>query len=89
MLECFSNVIQHARATEVTVRAYGEDEAIVIAVTDNGVGFEPAATSGGRGMDSVRARASQMQGRLVVTSAPGRGTSMELRLSIGEISGKS
>lgn len=88
MLECLSNIIQHARATDVTVRAYSEDETIVIAITDNGIGFEPVATTGGRGMDSMRARASQMRGSLVVTSAPGCGTSMELRLSIGEMSGE-
>lgn len=87
MLECLSNIIQHARATEVTVRAYGEGETIVIAVTDNGIGFEPAATTGGRGMDSMRVRASQMRGSLVVTSAPGRGASMELRLPTREMSG--
>ena len=85
MLECFSNIIQHAGATQVTVRAYSEGESVIVAVTDNGTGFDMAATSGGRGLGSMRARASQMRGSLAVTSTPGAGTSLKLRLSIGEL----
>lgn len=86
LVECFSNIIQHARATEVTVRAYAEHETITIAVTDNGVGFEPIATGGGRGLDSMQARAAQMRGSLVITSAPGCGASVQLRFSIKDLS---
>jgi signal transduction histidine kinase len=85
MLECFSNIIQHSRATEVTVRAYSDGEAIIISVADNGTGFDPAATTSGQGTDSMKVRASQMQGSLAVTSTPGAGTSLKLRLSIGEL----
>lgn len=85
MQECFSNIIQHSRATEVTVRAYREGESVIVAVSDNGTGFDPAATTRGRGMDSMRTRASQMQGSLAVESTPGDGTSLKLRLPLSMV----
>lgn len=55
----------------------------LLLVTDDGVGFDPAATRRrGRslGLRSMRDRASSVRGRLVVDSEPGRGATVRLEV---------
>lgn len=58
----------------------------MLRVTDDGCGFEPAATrQAGRhlGLVSMRDRASGVGGRLTVESAPGKGTTIEMEVPGG------
>jgi signal transduction histidine kinase len=38
--EALNNVIKHSEATRVTIRLYGEAEALKLSITDNGIGFK-------------------------------------------------
>jgi signal transduction histidine kinase len=82
--EAVSNALRHARAARVDVAAgAGPDGGLVLTVTDDGQGFDPEARSVRSrrlGLTSMHERAASLGGVLDVTSAPGRGTTVALRL---------
>lgn len=75
--EALTNVRKHARATraEVTL-VYGESETSV-EISDDGAGFEVSSAEG-FGLRGMRNRVRQVNGRLEVESAPGRGTRVKV-----------
>jgi signal transduction histidine kinase len=63
------------------VEARGEQ--VVVEVRDNGLGFDPAVGHPGHfGLDSMRSRASEIGGRLTISSAPGLGTLVRVRVPV-------
>jgi two-component system sensor histidine kinase UhpB len=78
--EGLSNVAQHSRAEAVNVSARRHGLRTVVRVTDDGQGFDPAATQRGLGLTGMRERAMLAHGRVDVTSSPGDGTVVELWL---------
>ncbi len=70
--EALTNVVKHARASHVSVRLSRTDKVIRLDVEDNGRGF-PAetATSYGRGMANMRARAERLGALLEIGGEPG------------------
>ncbi|MFB6790325.1 sensor histidine kinase [Streptomyces olivaceus] len=83
-----ANTLAHARAARAEVTLGHEDDAVVLEVTDDGTGFDPAAVSppgpegGGYGLAAMRARVHALDGTLTVESAPGRGTALVARLPL-------
>jgi two-component system sensor histidine kinase UhpB len=78
--ESLSNITRHAQASHVVVEVGRDHGRPIVRVVDDGVGFSTAADSDGIGLVGMRERARLARGRLQVTSAPGRGTAVELRL---------
>jgi signal transduction histidine kinase len=84
--EALANVAKHADAS--TARVWGEREGamVVIAVADDGVGFDPQAASeradatGHLGLRSMAERIQTAGGRLELSSRPYQGTQVVLRL---------
>ena len=73
--EALANVMKHASASEAHVRVEARNGEVVVEVRDNGRGFDPAAGHPGHfGLESMRTRASEIGGRLTISSAPGLGT---------------
>jgi signal transduction histidine kinase len=77
--EAMTNVAKHARATVAIVYLRRVDDAAVVTIEDNGVGFEPGQARRGLGLIGIRERVAHLQGTVHVDAAPGRGT----RLTIG------
>jgi signal transduction histidine kinase len=78
--ECLANARRHAGARRVEVTlAYDEDGATVT-VQDDGRGFDPGSGRHGYGLDGLRARVESVGGLLAVTSAPGEGTTVRVRV---------
>jgi signal transduction histidine kinase len=81
--EALRNVAQHAGARHATVTLNYSDTDVVVTVADDGSGFDTATTAataeanGHFGLVGMRERAEAVGGRLVATSAPGRGTTIE------------
>jgi len=73
--ESLTNVLKHARAGEVVVEiSLQRDPArFVLAVADDGGGFDPAIPASGRGLSGMRRRAQQIGAALQVAS-DARGT---------------
>lgn len=80
--EALTNVARHAQATQVTVRLAHEDASVVLEVMDNGRGFADAAGPHPRslGLLGMRERAATLGGETSVTSEPGHGTTVHVRL---------
>lgn len=76
--EALGNAGRHAAASTVTVSLMPADGGLLLAVADDGVGFEPEEQAAGRhlGLVSMRERTSLVGGTLDVESAPGRGTTV-------------
>lgn len=73
--EALHNVVKHARARSVRLALSAGDGGLTLAVEDDGAGFETDAVFPGHlGLRSMRERAAAVGGRLVLDSAPGRGT---------------
>ncbi len=82
--EALHNIEKHAGATEVLVRSETTAGELRVSVVDNGQGFDPTSpttsTSGGFGLVSQRERARLVGGYFSLSSAPGAGTRVELRV---------
>jgi signal transduction histidine kinase len=74
--EALTNVRKHAAAAQVAVLLRYSGTTVQLAVTDDGVGFDPAAAGGGYGLRGMRVRVAEAGGSLTVESAPGKGTSV-------------
>ncbi|MBI4219774.1 MAG: hypothetical protein HY682_06490 [Chloroflexi bacterium] len=75
------NVVKHARATRCTIRWNYEkaNDRLVLTVVDNGVGLAPdARVPSGLGLVTMNDYADALNGTLVVTSLPGKGTKVEV-----------
>jgi signal transduction histidine kinase len=74
--EALSNIARHSKATRGIVRVEAGDGAVRLIISDNGIGFDPAAPRGlgHQGLINMNARASSVGGRLDVQSQSGSGT---------------
>ena len=77
--EGLSNVARHAGAGQVLVEAVAEGSETVVRVRDDGAGFVPESATTGLGLQGMCERAALAGGRVAIRSAPGRGTTIELR----------
>ncbi len=82
-IEALNNALKHADATEVTVRLQRTGGGVTLEVRDNGCGFDASRMDERRGvgLKSMRERAERMGGTLVVESAPGEGTKVQVKMS--------
>ena len=88
--EALNNSARHSQAAAVEVSALFEPPLFTLRVDDNGRGFTPPArlgelAAGGHfGLLGMQERAELVAGRFHLRSAPGQGTTVELRLPFGE-----
>jgi len=83
--EALSNVLHHAKATEVSVDLHYSSDTLMLTIEDNGVGFsvdEGFHKAGHYGLLGMKERASLIDGALEIVSEPGRGTRITLRTPI-------
>ncbi|NWF80004.1 MAG: sensor histidine kinase [Chloroflexi bacterium] len=83
--EALANVRKHARATTVTLTLSFMDDALLLDVQDDGVGFVSGVAPGARGeggfgLTGMRERVARLGGSLSVESAPGEGTTVVVEL---------
>jgi len=83
--ECLTNVIRHAQATLVRVALIQEDENILLVVEDDGIGFYESDLSnslGSLGLLGMKERAQFCGGEVQITSSPGNGTTVTVRVPV-------
>ncbi len=80
--EAMANAARHSGADEISAFVEVGEHEIAVFVRDRGAGFDPAAVQeDAHGIaESIRGRMSRVGGTAEVTSSPGAGTEVELRL---------
>jgi signal transduction histidine kinase len=78
--EAVGNAARHSGAARVSLSLQRRGSRVRLCVTDDGIGFDPAAPADGFGLTSMRERASSVGGDLRISSVPGRGTEVEALL---------
>jgi signal transduction histidine kinase len=87
--EALSNVLKHASAGQVRVSILREGAEMVASVSDDGKGFDPdqAGPSKGYGLRNMAERAKAFGGSFHLSSHPGLGTTVTLRLPLDSVTG--
>jgi signal transduction histidine kinase len=81
--EALTNVVKHARASQVRVTVAREEFTLTLSVDDDGEGFDPAVTSPESfGIQGMCERARALAGELQVRSRRPAGTTLRLSLPL-------
>lgn len=78
--EAVINAVRHGNAESIRIQLSSQDGSPAVRILDDGVGFDPAAVErkARLGLTSMRERAEAMGALLVIDSAPGQGTTVEV-----------
>jgi signal transduction histidine kinase/ligand-binding sensor domain-containing protein len=78
--EALHNAVKHAAAEQAMVRVDCTPDEVLLQVSDDGRGFDPAKMpQGGLGLGILHERASEIGAQLTIDSVPGIGTIVSLR----------
>lgn len=81
--ELVNNAVIHGQATQVLVQLTKTSEKVLIAVEDNGKGFELSTLDkvSGIGLTNIRSRVNYFNGLMDIESKPGEGTIVNIELT--------
>jgi signal transduction histidine kinase len=84
--EALTNVVRHAHASQVDVILTMRDNQLIVIVEDDGDGFNPKEIpeSGHLGLFGIQERTEMIGGKLVIESAPGKGTTLIVEVSYAD-----
>lgn len=77
--ELVNNIIKHARATEVNIHLTIDEEAVVLLVEDDGIGFDITDSKPGLGLKNLASRVKVFNGLLTIDSMPQKGTTIIIK----------
>jgi signal transduction histidine kinase len=80
--EVLHNVVRHAHASEVQVNFVLKEGALEIAISDNGLGFDPSVPVEGNGLANLRQRLAGIGGHCEIEAQRGAGASVRLSLPL-------
>ncbi len=82
--EALSNAARHADATIIALELAHQEHSILLTISDNGRGFDQAASESGHGLGlrSMRERALELGGTVVIESRPEQGTHIQVVLPL-------
>jgi signal transduction histidine kinase len=81
--EAISNALRHAKSTAISVSLSSDSQNLILKVEDNGTGITTETEiRDGFGFVNMRARVKKLNGSLDIRTAPGRGTSIVVRVPL-------
>ncbi len=80
--EACANAVRHGEVRKLAVSLTRQRGQVELVVRDEGTGFDPAAGAAGSGLAHIRARVAELGGTAAIDSAPGRGTSVTVRVPV-------
>jgi len=81
--EIINNIIKHAQATYIQIDSYLTGNVLHLRVEENGIGFNPEeikSKKSGMGLNSIYKRIEMINGKLILNSTPGEGTSISIEV---------
>lgn len=82
--EALNNVAKHANATCVDIELFEQSGDVMMAITDNGIGFDTKSQSSRNlqhwGVPLMQERARAINGKFLLRSVPGQGTQIVVQL---------
>ncbi|MDB5252506.1 MAG: putative signal transduction histidine kinase, partial [Flaviaesturariibacter sp.] len=73
-----TNIIKYAEATKAAIRLATGKNAVLLTITDNGVGFDTSQQSQGIGFSNIINRADIYKGKVDIVSEPGEGCQVQV-----------
>jgi PAS domain S-box-containing protein len=81
--ESINNIAKHSQCANAAIEFHADERALLLAVSDDGCGFDTADENEGHGLVSMRERSREMGGSLDMVSQAGAGTTMTLKVPLG------
>jgi len=78
--ELINNVLKHSEAKKVTLQIGRREDLIILMIEDDGKGFELLDYQEGYGLKNLSSRTALLQGKMIIDSAPGKGTSVLIEI---------
>jgi two-component system sensor histidine kinase UhpB len=80
--ETLTNIMKHAKASEVTVDITNRKNGVDLIISDNGVGLKEVDRQKPRsfGLRGIQERVSHFNGKVLISSKPGKGTTVEVHI---------
>ncbi len=80
--EIISNIVKHAKASQISIQLVKHETELSVMVEDNGVGFDTTKTSefNGIGIKNIQSRIAFLNGQVNFDSAIGKGTTVVIEL---------
>ena len=75
-----NNLVSHSNATHAEIVFKEEEGIIFLSVSDNGIGIDVEKESNRNGLKNIRKRATLLKGKLLLDSAPQKGTKWTLKV---------
>lgn len=87
--EALNNAAKHSRATEISLRIQRRGQAIMVAVEDNGAGFDLETADDTRnGLHNMIERMREVGGEGKIRSSPGTGCRVEFQIPVSKSAGE-
>jgi signal transduction histidine kinase len=80
VLEALFNALKHSGAREIRLAALPKDDGIEIRIEDDGRGFDTNQPAVGLGLGTMRERTHRLGGSFEISSRPGAGTAVTIRI---------
>ncbi len=81
--EAVNNVIKHAKASDLFITLYNEDDGIDVMIEDNGVGFDKHnISSDGIGLQNIKSRIAYLKGTVEWDTSENNGTVLSIHIPI-------
>lgn len=83
--EALNNIIKHSGAKNVIIKLVISKKNLLLAIKDNGMGFNAVKGFSGNGLKNMQNRATEINGILKLNSSPGKGTTLALAVNITQV----
>lgn len=80
--EQLNNIIKHSSASYAEIQIKQNAGQVSVCITDNGDGFKEEELNKGVGLRTIMSRAKLYNGKATITSMPGKGTTVEIRVPL-------
>ena len=80
--EAMNNIAKYSQATQASLSILITDTAVVLTITDNGIGFNIATATNGNGLKNMKYRVKELQGTINYVTAPSLGTTISTSIPI-------